>query len=150
MRLDPQPFSRQGTATIVIVAGLLLAHAGLVLVSLNAASATNLQSVVMIFRQIGLSGGVQPLLVSVLVAAILMALAGALLRLGWVRLCLLMPIHFLLGTMAWGSILTVYRGSYLDGTVIPWQHIAADQSSYPALFLIYTFAILRRSSDPDG
>jgi hypothetical protein len=41
-------------------------------------------------------------------------------------------------------------GPPLDGTVEPWEHIAADQTALLALFVIHTSAILRRARDPRG
>jgi len=77
----------------------------------------------------------------------ILGLAGALLRLDWIRLALFMPQQIVLGIMAGGGMLAAHQGMYFDGTIVPWQHIYVDQMGMVALFIAHLFAILRRCWD---
>lgn len=55
-----------------------------------------------------------------------------------VHLAFLIPLWSVLAVMAGAGVGAAWLGHYLDGTPIPWEHIAADQAPYPVLFLVYT------------
>ena len=63
------------------------------------------------------------------------------------RLWFFVPQNLLLAVMAVGGIVASTAGAYLDGTVIPWPHIAADQAPVFALLSAHTVAIARRCAE---
>lgn len=151
--IDPHPFARGGSVAICAVSAMHIAQAVLLMQSSAAANATPISALIYVFAKFGSAVGLPYFvwwLPPALCASAALALVGALFRLGWIRLAIFIPQHFLLGAMVVGSIYAVGQGAYLDGTVKPWQHIAADQIGMLALFIVYSSAILRRCSDPDG
>jgi hypothetical protein len=146
--LDPHPFARGGSVAICAVSVMHLIQAGLLLWSPAAGNATGMRALLTVLDAAG--GGSAEGAAPAMVIAALLAAAGALLRLGWVRLLIFVPQHLVLGVMALGGLYAASRGAYLDGTVIGWEHILADQLPLAALFVVHSSAILRRAWDPNG
>lgn len=146
--IDRRPFDRAGTLTILSVSLLHLYQGGMLLTQAHAVTATPLLALRDVLDGIGLH--THDTLGALLLATALVALAGAFHKIGWPRILFFVPQHFVLGVMALGGVWATFLGHYLDGTVIPWQHISADQAPMTALFLAHTAAILRRCWDPSG
>lgn len=142
--LDPHPLERAGTGAILLVSLMQLVEIALFLAFPSAIGATPLLA--LLFTAAGrthfLAAG---MLVSIALAAI-----GAFCRIGWPRLLLLIPQHFLLGVMALGYVAAAFRGSYLDATPMGWPHIAAEATIVTTLWLVHSHAIVRRARDPNG
>lgn len=148
-RLASHPFARSGTIPICAVSAVHVIQAAMVLISTTAANATPLFELVNLFHALYSPDGTHALATMMLTSAVL-ALVGALFQIGPARLILFIPQHFLLGVMALGGLAAAAQGSYLDGTIKPWQHILTDQIPVTALFVIHSFAILRRADEPNG
>lgn len=146
---DRRFFARGGSVAIISVSAMHLYQAGLMLVWASAAGATPILEIIQAANRVGLPHGTRFVAVC-LIGSALLALFGVACRLGRVRVLLLALQHLLVGIMAYGGIRASLLGRYLDGTTIPWPHIAADQAGLLALFAIHTGAILRRCWDPDG
>lgn len=147
-RMVEQPLCFPGSINILLISSMHIMQAALISASANAANATGLLAVMNIFFYFKINSAL--VVAAVLLTTALVAAAGALMRFGRGRIFLFLPQHFLLGTMAIGGIAAMMRGAYLDGTVIPWPHIAADQITMTILFAIHSIAIFRRSRFFDG
>jgi hypothetical protein len=145
--VDPHPFSRGGSVAICAVSALHLFQAFMLVWVHSAGNATPLRALLFVFWQFGVGLWLAIPLLSITATS---ALVATTFRLGWVRLFMLAPQHLFLGIMAAGGLYAAYRGTYLDGTVIPWGHILVDQLPVTALWVIHTSAILRRAWDPNG
>ena len=88
-------------------------------------------------------------LFAVMITSAVLALYGALFRVGWPRITLFVPQIILLGIEALGGIDAASAGSYLDGTVVPgaFAHILNDQIGYACLLAIHFIAIIWRAQD---
>ena len=149
LEIDRHWFARGGSVAIVCVSVLHIIQAGLLLHSAETVNSTSLLALVISLHTV-YSGDALPVVSTTMIITAMISLVGALFRLGWFRLALFMPQHFLLGIMAIGGIAASIQGHYLDGTVIAWSHILADQLSMTALFVIHSSAIIRRAGDPNG
>jgi hypothetical protein len=127
-----------------------IAQAGLLLHSSSAGGATNLMSLQIVFSALGSHGYGGRLVAAIMISAAILALIGALFRLGRIRLLLFMPQLFCLGVMAIGGLSAAWSGAYLDHTPMPWDHILADQLPSGILFGIYWNAIIWRGREPNG
>lgn len=142
------PFTRNGAVAICAVSLMHIVQGVLILSSASAVNATPTTALLVVFHAADSPDGARFMAIIVLLSAFT-ALAGTLLRVGWVRLATLMPQHFFLGIMAFGGMWAALHSAYLDGTARPWQHIATDQIGLVALFAIHSYAILRRAQDQD-
>lgn len=149
LEIDRRWFARGGSVAIVSVSILHITQAGLLLYSAATINSTGLLALLISLQSV-YDGDALSVITSTMVITAMISFIGALFRLGWVRLALFMPQHFLLGIMAIGGIAAAWQGQYLDGTIIPWSHILADQLSVTALFVIHSSAIFRRAGDPNG
>lgn len=148
--LDPHPFARGGSWAIVCVSAMHIFQAAMMLTwPVKAYSATSLIALLKVFHVLGSPDGTH-FLSAVMIASALFGLWGATCRMGWARLAVFVPQHILLGIMTGGAVWAWLLGHYLDGTVVPWQHIATDQIVLIALFAVHTSAIVRRCRDPNG
>lgn len=147
--LDRDWFARGGSVAIVCVSILHIIQAGLLLYSADTVNSTGLLAILISLRSVYEGNGL-PVIITTMAITAMISLVGAIFRLGWLRLALFLPQHFLLGIMAIGGVAAAIQGHYLDGTVIPWSHILADQLSMTALFVIHSSAIVRRAGDPNG
>jgi hypothetical protein len=86
----------------------------------------------------------------IMAGSAILALAGAMMRIGRARLAIFAPQQFLLFAMAAGGLVAAWDGAYLDGTVIDWSHILSDQLVTAGLFAIHWNATVRRARDPSG
>jgi hypothetical protein len=147
--IDRTAWRRAGTLTIVSVCLLHLYQSVMLGIDSAAVGATPLLALRDVLHAAHLYWPHKSHLILAVVLAVsaVTATAGALLSVGQARIWLLMPQHFLLGVMAGGGVWAAWIGRYLDGTVIPWAHISADQAPIMALFLAHTAAILRRCWD---
>lgn len=148
LRFDPHPFARGGSFAICSVSAMHIVQALLILYSPLAINATGLAALFYAFTSIGCRS--LNVLSGTMVVTAVLSLMGAICCLGWIRLMIFLPQHFLLGIMAIGGMVAAFHGSYLDGTVKPWEHIAADQFPMLTLFAIHSSAIVRRARDPNG
>lgn len=149
IEIDRHPFARGGSVAICMVSLMHLTQAYLLLRSGLASNATSLAALVYASRWVDPDDG-RHLLAAILFCTASLALIGAFLRLGWIRMAIFLPQHFLLTVMMIGCMAAAWHGAYLDGTVKPWQHIAADQMTIVALWLVHASAIVRRARDPNG
>jgi hypothetical protein len=148
-RLVARPFSRHGARVIMTVSALHLYQAVMMLHWPSAGQSTCLIALLNVLHALDSPDGRVFMAITMVVTAAL-ALMAAFLRLGWMRLAMFMPQHFILGTMAFGGIWASVVGHYLDGVIVTWQQISTDQMGLMALFIVHTDAILRRSRDPSG
>jgi hypothetical protein len=146
---DTNPFWRRGSSIIFVVSGLHIMQALMMMIWPVSSGATCLLALVRVFHSAGSPDGLH-FISFFMLASVLLAMYANLMKIGKSRLFLFIPQHILLGIMAGGGVLATWEGRYLDGTVIPWQHVWADQSMILAAFLMHTLAILLRCWDPDG
>jgi hypothetical protein len=155
LEVDPQPFARGGSVAIVVVSLIDAYQACLMLANPMTARATNLTALVLGFGAIHAPGGLY-FIAAVMIASAALALVGAIVRLGVIRVLLFCPQLILLGATAYGGQWAALHGHYLDGTAhypnglsIPWQHISADQIAWLGLFFVYASAVARRCWEPN-
>ena len=145
---DPRPFARDGTFTIVAISLMSIAQAANLVIWPVSGHATAVFALLVAFSVIV---GQHPNIVAgIMVGAAILALAGALYRIGRIRLAMFGPQQFLLLVMAAGGLKAAHDGAYLDGTVINWAHILSDQLVTTVLFVTHWNATVRRSRDPYG
>lgn len=147
VEFDPHPFARGGSVAICSVSFMHIIQAILLFFLPAAGDATNMKAFLIFLKTVHV--GLESTSVILIVTAIL-ALFAALMRLGWIRLALFLPQHFILGIMTIGGLYAAYIGSYLDGTVMQWEHIFTDQLPLTILFIVHSSAIIRRARDPNG
>lgn len=134
-----------GTAAILYICAAHLVQAVLILLYWTAGGSTPLLALAGAIHAVD---GVSPDETAiVLLVTLTLAAWGTLFPLGRYRVLLFLPQQFLLGIMGFGGLVAAWHGAYLDGTVIPWPHIATDQIAWLALFFIHMNAIVRRSRD---
>lgn len=140
------PIHKSGTASILYVCTAHLVQIVLMVMYQSAIGSTALlslqQSVHMVDGKVPYEAAV------ILLVSTTLAICGATLKLGKIRFLMFAPQQFFLGVMAWGGWIAVWHGAYLDGTPIPWPHIATDQIAWTAIFFIHMNAILRRTREP--
>lgn len=129
-------------------------QASLMMYSLTTGDATCMTAMLLTIAQVAKWLGTpdhysQELTILLFVTATL-AMVGVLFRLGRIRLAIFLPQNVVLGVMMVGGICAAWQGAYLDGTVIPWPHILADQLWTAILLLVHTRAIVKRAQDPNG
>jgi hypothetical protein len=146
--LDPHPFERDGTFTIFVISAVSLVQAGLLVFRPVSGHATAVMALLVTFSY--LLGNHPDIVAAIMAACAVLALAAAVLKIGWARLALFAPQQFLLFAMAAGGLLAAWNGTYLDGTVIAWSHILSDQLVTAGLFAIHWNATVRRARDPYG
>jgi hypothetical protein len=145
--IGSEAWARGGAMTILICV-LMHSYQGILLLAApHAINATPLLALSTVFRALEIRDA-HLLLGWLLIVSSALAGGGALARVGRLRIWLFLPQHFFLGVMATGGIWASFLGHYLDGTVIPWQHISADQAPIAALFLVHTVAIVLRCWEP--
>jgi hypothetical protein len=145
--LDPNPFARGGSVAIFCVSLMHILQAMLIFDSNYTLNATGIKALNIVFDKLDFDINY---LAGLMIFTAILALFGTLMRLGWVRLAIFIPQHFILGVSALGGAFATINGAYLDGTVIAWQHIMADQTPAAMLFAVHSSAILRRARDPNG
>lgn len=150
VKIDNRPFARGGSVTIVVVSLVHIYQA--ILWSIWPAQTGGATCLIYLLRSMhALDSPDGATFASLMmIAGAILALIGALFRFGWIRILLFIPQQAILCFMAGGGMVAVQQGAYLDGTVIPWQHISADQIWPLAVLVIHTSAILRRCWDPNG
>lgn len=134
------------TSTLVICA-VAVAHvyqAAIMLLYTAAVKATPLLAPLAVWHFLHLPGDYQALSAVMIISSGGAAL-GALARVGWPRLLLLIPQHIVLAVQAWGAWWSTFLGHSLDGMVMPWSYISADRIFITAIFAAHFHAILRRS-----
>jgi hypothetical protein len=146
---DPHPFARGGSFAIFATSAMHLYQLFLMIASPASIKATCLYALVSVFHLFVRNDNMIVLYI-LLVASASLSLTGALFRLGWARLLIFLPQHFVLGIMAYGGLIAALEGRYLDGTVMDWSHISADQVGFICLFVVHSSAIVRRCRDPNG
>jgi hypothetical protein len=146
--LDSSPFDRDGTFTICVISILSISQAALLVLWPVSGHATAVFALIVSLSAI--FGQHQNVVAAIMAGSAILALAGALLKMGWPRLAIFAPQQFLLFAMALGGLVAAYDGAYLDGTVIAWSHILSDQLVTVGLFAIHWHATVRRSRDPNG
>lgn len=139
--------TRNGSVVICSVSALHIFQAVMILTWPSAGAATGLLGIWLVCHDILRAPDGMHFVAAVMLVSAGMALIGTLCSLGRVRLSLFMLQHLLLGIMAGAGVLASVRGTYLDGTIIPWQHIATDQAIILAFFVAHSWAILERSFD---
>lgn len=149
VELDKHPFARGGSVAIVVVSLVHIYQAVLWLRYPATGGATCLIYVLHAMHALDSPDG-RIFASSVMILAAILALIGGLFRFGWIRILLFIPQQALLCFMAGGGVVAIQQGAYLDGTIMPWQHISADQIWPIAVLVIHTSAILRRCWDPNG
>ena len=151
MRLgfDRHPLQREGSVAILGVSLMHLVQAAAMLLFASAIGATSLIALLRAFHALDSPDG-QTFLSFCMVLIAVVGAAGALFRVGWARVLLFIPQQFILGVQAGGGVWATVLGAYLDGTVIPAPHIAADQIPFLILFGVHWYAIIKRCRDPDG
>lgn len=149
LKLDPHPFSRGGSIAIISICAMHIMQASLLLYSPAAGNATSMKALLLTILALGIPGNDRALSYTMIITALL-ALYGAMFRVGKIRLAVFIPQHLMLGVMAIGGLWAAAHGAYLDGTAMPWVHILADQLGIVALFVVHTSAIIRRAQDPNG
>lgn len=142
------PFMRLSTTVICGISLLHLYQGGMMLASPHAIGATPLLALRMVIHLFGLRHSHEWLGVGLIISA-LVAIAAAFGRVGRARIWALTPQHLVLGIEAAGGIWATAIGRYLDGTVIPWQHISTDQAPTAILFLVHTAAVIWRCRKAD-
>ena len=143
MKIDWQFIHKPGALTIILIAILHLLQACLVSLWSSSVKATVLMAV----RDVMSAAGIYHrwLLSVLLVSAASCAIYGAVgTSLGKRRIWWLFPQQFALGIMAGGGLAAAALGTYLDGVVVPWPHILAEQAVFSALFLIHIVVSVRR------
>lgn len=145
-QLDLHPFARGGSVAIVAISLMHITQATLWMLFPAASNATCMMALLITFRAIHEAR----ILPTIMIVTAVLALVGAVSRIGWLRLVIFLPQHFMLGVMAVGGLGAAVLGMYLDGTVKQWSHILSDQLPLVALFAIHTSAIIRRARDPNG
>jgi hypothetical protein len=149
--LDPHPFARGGSVAIICVCVVHVVMALLLAVDSSAAGATEMTALIYAFQYfLGVACPAHSCLIATMIVSALLALIGALMRIGRVRLAIFFPQHVLLIVMAGGGCWAIVQGAYLDGTVMPRAHIAAGELAVVALCAIHSSAIVRRARDPNG
>jgi len=142
-----KPLSKAGAPTIFITSSMHLSQAFVIAKDPNAVGATYtlgiLKAIQSLFHVSDHAGAV----VGAMVVVALLALSGITLRLGKIRLAMLLPQHLLLGAMAIGGLAAIWQGAYLDGTLIDRGHIYVDQIVCTALWWAHSYAILGRARD---
>lgn len=151
---DPNPFARGGSVCICVASIICSWQAWLLTISAATANATPIGALIYLLTIVGQEFGAPFALVrwlpAILWATATIAFFGAIFRLGWIRLALFLPQNLILGGMAIGGVIAAMHGSYLDGTVKPWEHISADQAWCLGFWLVHCSAILRRARAPNG
>lgn len=145
LRLDPHPFNRGGSIAILSVSIMHIVQSCLLFLFPAAGHATNLKAFLIFLHIAKIDFGSDILFITAI-----LALIGTLFHLGWIRLALFIPQHFILGVMTLGGMYAAYRGQYLDGTIMQWEHIFTDQLPLLALFIVHSSAIIRRARDSNG
>lgn len=135
----------------ICVASIILAWVAWLLTTCPAtANATPVGALIYIGFLVGRALGLPDVirwLPEILWASAALSLTGTLFRLGWIRLALFLPENLILGCMATGGVIAAVHGSYLDGTIKPWQHISADQAFCLGFYIVHLSAIWRRAGD---
>ncbi len=149
---DRQPFLRGGSFCIIFVSLMHSIQSVMLIYLPHTGDATNMAAFLIFLKQICLDASVLGFNIKpyIFILTSIMALCGTLLRLGWIRICLLIPQHFILGIMSIGGLYAAWIGMYLDGVPMQWEHILADQMPLLALFLVHSTAIIRRVNTPNG
>jgi hypothetical protein len=148
LALDPHPFARGGSVAIVTISLVHVSQAVVVHLWPLSARATDIMGGVMVLHFIHMTW--LPCLPLLLYLSSVLALFGALFQVGWMRLIVFVPQNLLLGAMAFGGVIAMIKGAYLDGTPMTWPHIYNDQIWVAAMWVVHSSAILRRCWDPNG
>lgn len=146
LAIDPHPFARGGSSAICWVSLMHIFQASLLAAWPDAGDST----AIIALQYWAVMGHGRLVLVMLMMTCALVAIAGAILRIGWIRILLLLPQQLLLGITAFGGLCATIQGAYLDHTAMPWPHIAADQVGYAALCGIHVVAMVKRARDPNG
>jgi hypothetical protein len=145
--VDVETFNRAGTITILAVALVHLYEAGVLLSGPQAMTATSITAFRIVLKAFDLPHNHFTIAATLLVTALLASI-GTICRISHARIFTFLPQHAILGVMAGGGVWAMVVGHYLDGVVVPWQHISVDQAPLFALFISHSAAILRRCWDP--
>lgn len=145
---DKTAWKKNGSVTILSVTFAHMVMAILLLQSHETVGATSLTSIK------DLIGPWTDLyrdwvLAETLIVSSVMAVLGTMCTVGRGRVLLFIPQQILMFIMALGGMWAAARGHYLDGTPMPWQHIAADQIIYVAMVGAHMNAIVRRCREWD-